>query len=320
MNIEYRLFENGLDFILSSADYLKQLNAVSQKNEKKRLLKYSLLHLFSGIELILKYRLSQEHWTYVYADMNRADKKDFDDGNFQSVSIDRIFIRLKKLCGVDIKQHNRDGVERLRELRNKAMHFEIAENINAFEGHINKNLSFVISFVSDNFVISDLPEEEQGLLGQIRNVLKELNSHYKSALKLADKEVEEKGLSGCLFICAACLEPYLWKNEGGGECIFCGEQYDGETLARLYLWEQGICEYSVVKDGGEYPCYDCPECGSNSLVMSDEYDFARCFTCEVEYCASEFKFCSWCNGVFMEWNEDDNNMCSTCWENLLNKD
>lgn len=114
MDVEYTLLENGLDFVLSSANQLKQLNIESEEVSKKRLLKYSLLHLFSGIELILKYRLLQEHWTYVYSDMNKADKKAFLAGDFQSASCEELFTRLNKLCDVEIKQHHKDEVNRLK--------------------------------------------------------------------------------------------------------------------------------------------------------------------------------------------------------------
>jgi len=55
---------------------LSIINEASTDDEtKKHLIKYSLLHLSSGIELVLKHRLLQEHWTYVFTDMNKAKKK-----------------------------------------------------------------------------------------------------------------------------------------------------------------------------------------------------------------------------------------------------
>lgn len=320
MDINYKLLENGLDFVLSSANQLKQLTDAKEEKTKKRLLKYSLLHLFSGIELILKYRLLQEHWTYVYADMNKADKQAFLGGDFQSASCEELFARLSKLCNIEIKQHLKDEVNKLKELRNKTMHFEVSGNVNAIENHINKNITFIIRFISDYITISDLSDEEQDLLSEIKIVLKKLTKHYNNAILLAEKVAKERGISGCLETCMECGEAFLWKSEGSGECIFCGEKYDGEDLARLYLYEQGIDEYSTVKDGGEYPCYTCPECGSHSFVISHDYDFARCFTCEIQYTTSEVAFCSWCNEPFIGDEESSGGMCPSCWEYRLSKD
>ena len=72
--VNYTLRENGLDFIYESLKGLVNLNGNSNvdENEKKRILKYSLLHLSSGMELVFKNILLEEHWTYVFQDMNKA--------------------------------------------------------------------------------------------------------------------------------------------------------------------------------------------------------------------------------------------------------
>lgn len=318
MDINYRLLENGLDFVLSSANQLKLLIHTEEENTKKRLLKYSLLHLFSGIELILKYRLLHEHWTYVYADMNKADKQAFLSGDFKdfkSISCDKVFERLSKLCNIEIKQHHKDEVNKLKNLRNRTMHFEVSGNVNAIEGHINKNITFIIRFISDHLPFSNLLDE-QALLSEIKSVLKELTNHYNNAILLAKIAAKEKGLLGFLNTCIECGEKFLYISEGTGECIFCNEKYDGEGLARLYLAKQGIYEYSTVKDGGEYPCYTCPECNRHSFVVLYGDDFAQCFTCETQYAISEITFCSCCNEPYI----GSGVMCSSCWEYRLSND
>ena len=57
--LEYTLLENGLDFISSALKHLKN-------QPTKRELKYAVLHLSAGIELILKERLKREHWSLVF--------------------------------------------------------------------------------------------------------------------------------------------------------------------------------------------------------------------------------------------------------------
>lgn len=318
MDIDYKLLENGLDFILSSANQLMQVNDKNTEMENKRLLKYSLLHLFSGIELVLKYRLLQEHWTYVYADMNKASKKDFFDGNFQSASCEDLFIRLDRLCGIEIKQHIKNEVNKLKELRNKAMHFEISGNMKSIESHINKNITFIIRFITDHLIISDLTENERCLLTEIKSVLRALKEHYDNALLLAEKIAKERGISGCFETCMECGEDYLWIYDGSGECLFCEEKYDGEGLAKSYLAKQGIYEYDTV-DGGEYPCYDCPDCGQTSFIISHDYDFARCFSCETQYSINEIDFCSSCGLPFIKPKENIW-ICDSCIEYKMGKD
>jgi len=69
MEMKYTVLENGLDFVLNSINNLTIASEdTTDEYAKKRLIKYSLLHLSSGIELILKSRLLKEHWTYVFAE------------------------------------------------------------------------------------------------------------------------------------------------------------------------------------------------------------------------------------------------------------
>jgi hypothetical protein len=52
--------ENGLDYLQSVVDGLAG-------DPTKRDLKYAVLHLSAGIEVLAKYRLHREHWTLVSA-------------------------------------------------------------------------------------------------------------------------------------------------------------------------------------------------------------------------------------------------------------
>jgi len=320
MNISYKLLENGLDFVLSSALQLEQLTREKKESERKGLLKYSLLHLFSGIELIMKYRLSVEHWTYVYADMNKANKEKFLKGDFQSVHCNDLFLRLSALCSVEITEKKKNEVNKLRELRNKVMHFEVSENINAIESYINKNITFIIGFISEYISFNALSDEEQNLISEIKGVLKELSMHYDNAKLLAEKDAKAKGLYEYLEICMECQEKFLYKDNGEAECRFCDAKYDSEDFARFYLYERGFDEYSAFTDGSEFPCYNCPECSKNSFVIIRGDNFARCFACEVEYAVNEILFCLSCDDPFIDTEGSSGKMCLSCWNYHMNKD
>lgn len=57
--INFGLLENGLDFILSAIINLKE-------GDDKVKLKYGVLHLSAGVDLIFKYLLSKEHGRYYF--------------------------------------------------------------------------------------------------------------------------------------------------------------------------------------------------------------------------------------------------------------
>jgi hypothetical protein len=68
MDFHYTLLENGLDFVPSSLEHLTAASATSapENGSQKRHLKYALIHLGSGIELVFKERLRQEDWQLLF--------------------------------------------------------------------------------------------------------------------------------------------------------------------------------------------------------------------------------------------------------------
>ena len=66
-----RLLTNGLCFLLQSIEHFK---CSENKYDTEKELKYSTLHLFSGIFLILKEKLKREHWSLLFSDVNKVTK------------------------------------------------------------------------------------------------------------------------------------------------------------------------------------------------------------------------------------------------------
>ncbi len=75
--------------------------------------------------------------------------------------------------------------------------------------------------------------------------------------------------------------------------------------------ELGISAYRCAKDGGEFPVYDCPDCGADQLAYDVESGKAHCFACETDFNSDELSFCDSC-GSIMRCNEI--NMCENCIE------
>lgn len=73
--------------------------------------------------------------------------------------------------------------------------------------------------------------------------------------------------------------------------------------------ELGISAYVCTKDGGEFPVYDCPDCGEDQLAYDVESGKAHCFACETDFNSGELSFCAGC-GSIMRCNEI--NMCDNC--------
>jgi hypothetical protein len=103
MDFHYTLLENGLDFVRSSLEHLTAASATStpDNESQKRHLKYALIHLCSGIELVFKQRLRQDDWQLVFQEQDRATEAAYQSGDFKSVYFNTAQDRLEEECGVE---------------------------------------------------------------------------------------------------------------------------------------------------------------------------------------------------------------------------
>ena len=85
--------------------------------------KYSVIHFYAAVELLLKARLLAEHWSLVIAKPQDADQEKFLRGDFQSVTMDDAIRRLDKIVGSGLTPVEVQQVQRLGRHRNRTMHF-----------------------------------------------------------------------------------------------------------------------------------------------------------------------------------------------------
>lgn len=74
--------------------------------------------------------------------------------------------------------------------------------------------------------------------------------------------------------------------------------------------ELGFDKYRCVKDGGEFPVYDCPECGEDQLAYDAESEKYHCFSCEKNYTTEDLTFCERCGSIMERKNEAA--VCQNC--------
>lgn len=105
------LIENAIDFLQRSIDEFKE-------NPK-----YSVIHFAASVELFLKARLMAEHWTLIVERRQEPDRKNFETGDFQSVTPEQAISLLKKVVGTTFKPNTLAAFKELRKHRNKLVHF-----------------------------------------------------------------------------------------------------------------------------------------------------------------------------------------------------
>ena len=106
-----RLVDNGFDFLNKAIEYL-------QDNPK-----FSVIHFHAAVELFLKARLMEEHWSLVISQRQYPDWKKFISGNFQSLSIDGAADRLEKVVRSGLSKPELKSFREITKHRNKVVHF-----------------------------------------------------------------------------------------------------------------------------------------------------------------------------------------------------
>ena len=315
-HITYTLLENGLDFIHQSLlDFSKAKSATSKKSN----IKYSVLHLSSGIELIFKNHLLNEHWTYIFADMNKATKKNLEDGDFQSVNLKQIFDRLDNLCDIKINEQDKKELDTLRKQRNKLEHFECNVNIQYLSKLITDSMKITIKILNNYYDKLETADEEEELLDKIKLKLKDLETFYDNALELAKTMAfKDKGEDYNFLQCPVCSEKLLtYGNNDSVSCFFCNYNDTPERAADLYISDiLDINHYQCIKDGGEWPLEICPECNHYSLVNTGGGYI--CFNCnEASECYIQ---CEYCGKLINSNDDNDMDICTECLDYKMSKD
>lgn len=312
-DVEYGLLENGLDFILSSTQYLMSGKAKSD-------IKYGLLHLSSGIELVFKYRLFIENWEYVFQNPKEVDHQKFVAGDFKSVDSKTCVERLKKHCNVKFDQEDDDVLKALRERRNKLEHFSIIDSMAALKAYLHQILSLVIDFIEKEIPIKNIAADDEELLDNIRANLGELQEFVTYRWIEIGTEIQRFAAFSTPVLCPSCFQKALVSDDGS-KCLFCNYSAEADEMAQRYIsGVLNINEYETVKDGGEYPQYDCPECGRYSFIRDHERDIWKCFKCGFEGDSDTMGYCETCGTPYQLDREEDIGMCDNCIDYRLGDD
>lgn len=90
--ITLNLLENGLDFLCEA------LTPIVQTQDERKL-KYSVLHICAGVELILKKIVFDINWQWIFKDESKASEQALSTGNFESINFGGIKLRLPGRTG-----------------------------------------------------------------------------------------------------------------------------------------------------------------------------------------------------------------------------
>lgn len=305
-DINFTVLENGLDFILSAtANIIYSYDKFS--------VKYGVLHMSSGLELIFKSKIIEEDWKQVFQNVDKADEKLFKSGNFQSVNSKTCEKRLEEVFNVNFSQDEKEILKIIREKRNRLEHLSIIDSSNSLKAYLVKFLNLVINFISNNFKMSEMNAEEIKLLDEIRIRLGQFEEFVEHRWNEIYEKVKLYSQYNTTFVCPSCYEKALITDDGA-KCLFCGYSEESRKVAQKYIDEiLNINEYEMVTQGGEYPLYECKECGSESFIYDDNLKIYKCINCSQEASESETFNCDDCGQPYIVFDfDEDIGLCGDC--------
>ena len=120
-------------------------------------MKHIILSLANCLELLVKYRLEQEHWTLIFSDLNKAKYSDYLEGDFISVDVKSGISRLKNIC--EVKYVFTSSIH-IYQYRNRLMHYTLISTFEQIIEDVANAMKEIAEFVEKE-VIEDLPKEAQ---------------------------------------------------------------------------------------------------------------------------------------------------------------
>lgn len=309
-SIEFDLIENGLDFVLSS------LNPIV-KSTNQHDLKYSILHLSAGTELILKERLRREHWTLIFNKTDSANLNGLKSGDFQSVNLDNLLNRLENICEIQFEDSEKKYLKELKKRRNRIEHFEFKENDTAIKSLTSKVLSVIFTFIQEHFPRDTLTKNSQNQITELRKKIADFDEFTEFRLIQISKVIEKESKDHHIIECPACYQhAFVLKDKL--TCLFCGYSDDPETVAIEYIENiLDINAYYEIKSGGYFPLEECFECEEETMVDNRE-DFI-CFSCHSKWSRADVLECGGCADLFLRDEDTFMNICDACMRHRIEK-
>lgn len=298
MELEYGLVENALDSLREAMNYYNEGDEEDNANQYK----FSILLSAHCVELLLKEILRRNHPALLFENIDSV--KDLQDDDNQTVGYKNAIQRVKKLCGVDLKQYE-TYIDELGRVRNQIQHYKCSIN-----GEYHKQL-MAKTFSAIEFIFRDilglkfedyeniiepadidfLHEDIAANKARKKDIVKDFE---KSENRFRIEYVDGKYLEVC---CPHCgTESLALESNGKIKCKFCGEEFD--NYSELHKADRNcITQYGILREFGRRKhllhsrIFECPQCENDSMIMLPNRKWL-CLVCGYE--VEESCYCDEC--------------------------
>ncbi|MET9568549.1 hypothetical protein ABZY34_05295 [Streptomyces virginiae] len=270
---------NGLDYLVSVVELLERDEGAASARD----LKYAVLHLAAGAEVLLKARLHMEHWSLVFTDPGAATRKALEDSSLSSCTPDQTRKRLENIVGIEFASHEKQALKDLASSRNALQHWGLIGD-KASAAVVTSTtatvLNFLVSFV-DNHLLPKLKEPERSAAELEMEIVRE-GLHYIEEYvqeRMMDLAPRLGPVRRTTVQCPLCGQWALVVPgyEGGPgidriddtynvKCLFCTESFNAVEAAHEY--NATILGRSMEAEDHDGPegIYTCPLCPHALLV------------------------------------------------------
>ena len=307
--IRFRLLSNGLDFIMEAVN---RLTGATHRDYK-----YAILHLCSGIELILKERLRREHLLLIAEKPQELTQSAYESGDFRSVSLRDCLDRLKN-CGVHLEDKDRKILLDFRKRRNRIEHLDMEDTVEAIKSSTATVLNIIFGFIHKELDSAKLGQNDQHTLEKIHQGLFELRDFVKARMKEIKPELQKAQELDVVFTCPWCFQNAAVLDDGL-KCLFCRYEAPSQDAAEAYILRvlrQRKDRKGIYRDA--WPQHTCPECGVEAMVEKGEGGFL-CFQCGASWKGGSLQRCERCN-EFYEPVTEDMIICGDCFDDWMSRD
>ena len=262
--VKFDLLENGLDFITEA---IETINA--SINHKK--LKYALIHLCSGVELIFKEILRNKDWRLIFQDPKDANEELLQSGNFESVSFKRAIIRLESNCNVKFSIEDNKILEDFKNKRNKIEHFKVDEQVSTIKGISSKVLIIIIQLIHQKIEIEQVSHLSKKYINNLPKELSKFNIYVAERMATIKPKQDENILKGLTLIkCPNCYQTTFFI-DSKLKCLFCNYTNTPDIIA------SEICRVNY-GDNTLIPLV-CNKCSSTTVIRTETNSICiRCRT------------------------------------------
>ena len=211
------LLANSMDFIYSAAEFASR--------DESRSWKYAVLHLWYGMELLLKARLAQEHWSLLFWNVDQADKSKLFEGDFRSVDSEQAYRRLYQVCGVQLDEDDWKYLVQLRNRSNRIRHHVGEYNSMQVKSMVWKCVNIAITFCQSQGLLEESRMVREYVY-EINTLLQEFDDYLDERLRSISSHPDfSPGVE-----CRGCWQEASTMDHTGIKCQFCGMEIDADTL------------------------------------------------------------------------------------------